>query len=107
MAATNNYRDSLSQEDKATYDLKLGLLRGVDPYAIPTDQYSQDIDQWPDITYPDLVNYFVFSPNPTYRMEEMRAYKGLEAHNQFTSGWVRDVAVAYSHDIAFVTGKVS
>ena len=42
----------------------------------------------------DIVNYMVFSESPYCSMEDMRAYKGLEAHNQFVSGWVREVEVA-------------
>ncbi|KAJ8017633.1 hypothetical protein HOLleu_44819 [Holothuria leucospilota] len=39
-------------------------------------------------------------------MEEMRAYKGLEAHNQFTSGWVKDVEVAHpTNNISVVKGR--
>ena len=38
----------------------------------------------------------------------MRAYKGLDAHNQFTSGWVKDVEVSnVTETLAVVKGRVS
>lgn len=51
-----------------------------------------DVDAFPRETYPDIVNYLVFNPNP-FTMEDMRAYKSLEAYNQFVCRWVRDVGV--------------
>jgi len=57
-------------------------------------------------TFCEIVNYLVFSPMPLFTMEEMKAYKGLEAHNQFTSGWIRDLCVAYQ-GVAVTAGKVS
>ncbi|KAL3885168.1 hypothetical protein ACJMK2_025263 [Sinanodonta woodiana] len=36
----------------------------------------------PSVTYPDIVNYLVFSPSP-YSSEDLKSYKGLDAYNQF------------------------
>ena len=36
----------------------------------------------------------------------MKPYKELDAHNQFTSGWVRDVGVAFRNNTAIIHGKV-
>ena len=37
-----------------------------------------------------IVNCFSFSLNPLTK-EELKAYKSLEFHNQFASGWVKEV----------------
>ena len=65
MAANGDYRRSLNTKDLQTYLTKLEILGGnVDPYGIPSSDFSKDVSVWPEITYPDLVNYLVFSPNP-------------------------------------------
>ena len=43
---------------------------------------SEDVKLLPKITYPDFVNYLVFSPSP-YTSDDLKSYKGLEAYNQF------------------------
>eukprot|EP00058_Branchiostoma_floridae_P013199 XP_002598687.1 hypothetical protein BRAFLDRAFT_107183 [Branchiostoma floridae] len=42
---------------------------------------------------------------PSTSFKQMKAYKSLDAHNQFTSGWVHNVRVAYpTGDTAVITG---
>ena len=48
------------------------------------------IENFPSISYPDIVNYFLFALC-TLTKEELKAYKGLESYNQFVSGWVKEV----------------
>ena len=52
----------------------------------------QQTGNFPSISYPDIVNYFVFRPSP-YSADDMKAYKSLEAYNQVIEGWIRDVKV--------------
>ena len=68
---------------------------------MPRDSVVFDVAAFPKVTYPDIVNYLVFGPSP-FTMEDMRAYKSLEAYNQFVCGWVRDLGVILAKDDVFV-----
>ena len=58
------YQDGLDPQEKARYEGKLKLLGGEDPYEMTTSMLSEDVKLLPKITYPDIVNYLVFSPSP-------------------------------------------
>ena len=65
-----------------------------------------DFDNFPSISYPDIVNYLVFRPGP-YSADDMKAYKSLETYNQVIKGWVRDVKVNLNKNgLTAVNGKV-
>ena len=81
----------------ARYQEKLSLIGGLDPYTVARGAAICDVEAFPKITYPDIVNYLVFSPGP-FTMDDMRAYKSLEAYNQFVCGWVRDLGVILVKD---------
>jgi hypothetical protein len=49
----------------------------------------------PSIGYEDIVDYLLVRKS-VYTAEEFKAVKGLGAHNQLTSGWMRDLKVLYS-----------
>lgn len=98
----------LDAPSKARYLDKLGLIEGNDPYLIPKKDWSSDSSRLHAITYPDIVTYMVFSIS-AYTLDEMKAYKSLEAYNQFVCGWVRDVCVnntPYGEHMV-ITGRVS
>ena len=105
-ARMKSYCEQLCPSDRLIYNNKCVSIDGIDPYLVPTREFSHDVDTWPAITHGDIVNYLVFSANPLYNMQQMKAYKGLDAHNQFTSGWVRDVGVAFRNNTAIIHGKV-
>ncbi|KAL3889699.1 hypothetical protein ACJMK2_002028 [Sinanodonta woodiana] len=81
------YRDTLDVTSKQRYDDKIGLIEKQDPYTLEKHRWTQDVDKWASVTYPDIVNYLLFSTS-AYTMDELKSYKGLEAYNQFVSGWV-------------------
>ena len=85
------YREGLDKQERTRYDGKLKLIGGEDPYEMTTSVWSRpdDVKLLPKITYPDIVNYLVFSPSP-YTSDDMKSYKGLDAYNQFVCGWVRE-----------------
>jgi hypothetical protein len=81
------YRDELNYAERARYDGNLNLLSGEDPYEMLPSEFSDDVKLLPKITYPDIVNYLVFSSSP-YTSDDLKNYKGLDTHNQFVCGWV-------------------
>ena len=97
------YRESLGDKEKARYMEKLSLIDGNDPYEMKT--FSADQKLLPSISYPDIVNYLVFSPSP-YTLEDLKSYKGLDAYNQFVCGWLREVSTSIVNDKHIVSAKV-
>ena len=65
------------------------------------------IENFPSISYPDIVNYFLFTLSPLTK-EELKAYEGLESYNQFVSGWFEEVLIKeFSNGRVLATGRVS
>lgn len=81
------YRECLQPVERERYLRKIEII-GEDPYEVA--DLSPDWSLLPKVTYPDIVNYLLFTPSP-YTSEDLKSYKGLEAYNQMVSGWVRDV----------------
>ena len=102
---TSSYFQSLDPPTQKRYREKIELLGQVDPYDIQEGDLAEDVESLPDVTYPDIVNYFIFTPSP-YTSENMKAYKSLEAYNQVLNGWVRDVRNFSKEDYILVIGKV-
>ncbi|KAJ8031893.1 hypothetical protein HOLleu_25248 [Holothuria leucospilota] len=102
----SKYFEGLDEGSKARYQSKINHIGNVDPYTIARKDWSADPKILPAISYPDIVNYVLFSPCP-YRLEDMRSYIGLEAYNQFVSGWVREVvAWKAERNLVIVSGRV-
>jgi hypothetical protein len=56
------YRDTLDTITKARYLDKLKIIDGEDPYEVNKGEWKKtDIEKWPDLCYPDIVNYLVCS----------------------------------------------
>ena len=98
------YRESLGDKEKAKYMEKLSLIDGNDPYEMKT--FSADQKLLPSISYPDIVNYLVFSPGP-FTLEDLKSYNGLDAYKQFVCGWVREVSTSIVNDKHLVSPKVT
>ncbi|XP_041349329.1 uncharacterized protein LOC121368656 [Gigantopelta aegis] len=99
------YRDGLNKEERIRYMGKLELIASEDPYEIAVSAWSEDVCLLPPVTYPDIVNYLVFSPSP-YTSDDLKSFKGLEAYNQFVCGWVRDKTFRLVNDRCVVKAKV-
>lgn len=86
-----SYFDELVGPTRARYKSKVEMCGGVDPYTVRvgTDA-TADADLLPGTSHVDIINYLVLSTSYV-SLQEMKAYKSLEAHNYFTSGWVRSV----------------
>ncbi|WAR30570.1 hypothetical protein MAR_033112, partial [Mya arenaria] len=68
------------------YETKLDVIGGLDPYDSSL-KWSTDVAILPSVTYPDIVNYLIFTPS-RFKIDDLKAWKSLEAVNQF--GWVRE-----------------
>ena len=88
---------------KERYLSKLSVIGGQDPYEILS--WSEDPQILPKITYPDIVNYLLFSPSP-YTMDDLKSYKSLEAYNYFVSGWLRERKAVEINDYIIIISKV-
>lgn len=74
-----DYREGLGKNETARYLGKLRFICGEDPHKLaPSSWTHNDPAILPSITYPDVVNYLVFSPSP-YISEDLKSYKGLDA----------------------------
>ena len=71
--------------DPPTQKLYKEKVEVMNLYSAPDSHFSVKIGNFPSICYPDIVNYFVFSPSP-FSADDMRAYKSLEFYNQVIEG---------------------
>ena len=102
--AKQQYVDTLDLLSRQRYLDKLRIV-DVDPYALPNSAWSKSEASFPAVSYPDIVNYLIFTKS-LYTMEDMKAWKSLEAYNQLTSGWISDVAVFVKNGYHVVRAKV-
>ena len=86
-AVAQMYREGLESCANAGYLEKLAIIGGEDPYELGI--LSTDEKLLPAITYPNIVNYLLFTPSP-YTADDLKSYKGLQAYNLMCCGWVRD-----------------
>ncbi|GFS06249.1 hypothetical protein ElyMa_001219300 [Elysia marginata] len=103
----STYYESLDPLSKQRYNLKIQAIAGLDPYSLPKNVWNKDYSALPEIAIPDLYTYLVLGRS-FYTNDQFKAYKGLQAYNQFVSGWVQEV-VSYQHqdvDNILVKAKV-
>ena len=91
-SSKSSYAESLDQLQYATYQDKLALIEGLDPYTVPNEAILHDIEALPKITHRDIFDYLLFSPS-RFTIDDMKDCQSLEAYNAFFRGWVRDVGV--------------
>ena len=85
---------------------KTELIENKDPYTLSENGFSVEFENFPSISYPDIVNDLVLRPSP-YSVDDMKAHKSLEAYNQVIEGRVRDVKVNLNENgLTVVKGKV-
>ena len=90
--AESEYQSTLDLEAKKRYKEKLVLKSEQipDPYAVPQEEWVDDIAKWPTVLYGDVYNYLIESKG-RYTQQSLRAFKSLEAFNYFISGHVRTI----------------
>ena len=67
---------------------------------------SHILKLFPKVTYPDIVNYFLFAPSPLTK-EQWKVYKSLKSYSRFVSGWVKDVGVKLFKNSMLLQGRVN
>ena len=102
----STYFSKLDLKVKERYKEKIKLIENVEQNTLQKEAFTENIDCFPKITYPDIVNYFLFVPSPLLK-EQLKAYKSLESYNHFVSGWVKDVGVKLFKNNMLLNGQVS
>ena len=102
------YVDKLDGEPKGRYLQKLEQINGSDSYEAVSKLWSTDPSLLLSLSYPDTVNYLVLGCS-AYTLQDFKSYKSLEAHMQFTTGWVQEMKVFVPNncDNVVVLTKVS
>ena len=100
----SKYCQLLVGTHKERYLEKISVL-SCDPYTVEFGEFSMDLADFPPTLYPDIVMYLVHTKS-AYSMDEMKAYKSLEAYNQAACGWVRKMGVKKFSEHILVLGKV-
>jgi hypothetical protein len=57
-----SYLDSLGSVTKARYLEKLSIIDKTDPYTVEKVKWSQTTEEFPNILYPDIVHYLLYTP---------------------------------------------
>ena len=84
--------DKLDGEPKGRYLQKLEQINGFDSYEAVSKVWSTDPSLLPSLSYSDIVNYPVLGCSAC-TLQDFKSYKNLEAHMQFTNGWVQEIKV--------------
>ncbi|XP_072142334.1 uncharacterized protein [Dermacentor andersoni] len=102
------YYEGLVGATRARYETKTKLCDGVDPYTLRVGaDATADVELLPATTQVDIINYLVLSTSYV-TLQQMKVYKSLDAHNYFTSGWVRNIAaMRLQSERVIVLGEVS
>ena len=83
----SSYAKNLESHVRERYLKKISVV-GVDPAAIPSEQFSSEC--LPPIEVSDLLSYLVLETS-YYTNKQFKAFKSLEAYNQMVSGFVASV----------------
>ena len=99
----STYVDTLCGSDLKRYKDKIKIVP-VDPYCVPSEDWSEDASLLPTVADEDLVEYLLFRTS-YYTMAQYKAVKQLGATNQLTSGWIQGVLCHKPVDSEYVIIK--
>ena len=88
MQNLSSYADNLKLEVKDCYLCKISIIGGVDPFVKPVA--GEITGCVPPVEAWDLVSYLILQTS-LITSAQFKAHKGLEAYNQFVSGWIKEV----------------
>ena len=69
---SESYYSTLDPRRQKRYNEKMELIEKKDRYTLSENEFSVDFDNFPSISYPEIVNYLVFRPSP-YSADDMKA----------------------------------
>ena len=104
----SEYLKSLDNKTAQRYKEKIGIINNLDPYTLKRKELNENIELYPAVTYPDMVNYFLFAPSPL-TSDELKCYKSLQSYNNFLQGWVQWIGVRQFAEkgISLLFGRVT
>ena len=76
----NEYLKSLDSKMTQRYKDKFGIINNLDPYTLKRKELNENIELYPAVTYPDMVDYFLFALSPL-TSDELKCYKSLQSYN--------------------------
>ena len=85
----SEYCVKLNGPERLRYEEKVKLC-GFDPFVLKKSDFLEDTSIWPQVEYPDIVNYLVLQTSWATK-EQMKAYKSLEL--QLFCLWMGEVSV--------------
>ena len=85
MAAKSKRYSDFDETSRKRYDEQISIIEGIDPYTLKKSQLSSEFENFPHITYPDIVNYLLFAPSP-YSRGDLKNFRSLESYNHFVCG---------------------
>ena len=78
----------------------------MDPYLTAPDVCTRNPESWPDVSFPDICTYLLFSPSPCTK-DNLKAYKSTEAWKYVTYVYASgNELLKLSADSCLVTAKV-
>lgn len=86
------YVKCLSGPDLVQYKKIVDLCEGIDPYELQHTDFTDDLSLVPDLNIVHISHYLVHKTR-ALNMSQMKSYKGTEAHNFLTSGFVLGVGL--------------
>ena len=99
------YCQGLEATARARYLQKIELCDGFDPYCLKKKDFSYDLNDFPSVEFPDISNYLVLQTS-FFTCRQMKAFKSLEAYNNFVCGWFHDLGVKrIKNNYRLVTAK--
>ena len=51
----------LTPEENKHYKDKISVINEEDPYSVPKESFTSDLECLPSITYPDIYNYLILN----------------------------------------------
>ena len=87
--STGEYVKTLPPDVRKRYDEKTAVIQ-ADPYELSVADFSDDLREWPDLNYVDIV-YFLIFQHSFYTREQLRNVKSLDSYGMQQEGWVREL----------------